>query len=95
MLALGTANDWTGRTSDFAGMGTVLLVLALGVATFVALRSRARAGGAAGGAAVAALCTLLTVEVLRLQPSPWWVVALSTYAALAAWDLRRTMRRGR
>ncbi|CAN5886703.1 hypothetical protein BH23ACT10_BH23ACT10_04120 [soil metagenome] len=95
VLALGTANDWIGRTSDFVGGGVVLLVLALAVATYLAARSRLAPGAAVVAAGAVGLCALLAVELRGLQPSAVWVALAAAYAGFAAWDLRRTVRRAR
>lgn len=95
ILALGTANDWIGRTTDFAGVGVVLLVLVMTAGTFLAARSRLTSGPAVTTAAAVGLAAVLTVELRGLQPSAWWVVAVSAYTAFAAWDLRRAVRRAR
>lgn len=95
MLALGTSNDWIGRTSDFVGTGTILLVATIASAAFLLLRSRAPTGAAVAGAALAALCTRATVELADLRPSSLWVLVVALSGAYAAWDLRRVLRRGR
>lgn len=95
VLALGTANDWIGRTSDFAGGGVVLLVIVLTVGTYLAARSRLAPGPAAATASAVGLCVLLVVELRGLQPSAWWVAVVAAYAGFAAWDLRRAVRRAR
>lgn len=95
VLALGTANDWIGRTSDFAGGGVVLLITVVTVGTYLAARSRLAAGGALVTASAVGLSTLLVVELRGLQPSAWWVAVVTAYAGFAAWDLRRAVRRAR
>ncbi|MBW3604771.1 MAG: hypothetical protein KY460_07645 [Actinobacteria bacterium] len=95
LLALGTANDWIGRTTDFAGIGVVVLVAATAAGGYLAARTRLGPGAAAATGAGAGLGMLLVVELFGLQPSAWWVLLISAYAVVAAWDLRRTVRRTR
>lgn len=95
LLALGTANDWIGRTDDFAGMGVVVMVLAVFAGGFVVARSPLGPGAAVAIGAGAGLGALLVVELFGLQPSAWWVLVVSVYAVVAVRDLRRTVRRAR
>lgn len=95
LLALGTANDWIGRTTDFAGMGVVALVVAVFAGGYLVARSRLGPGAAVATGASAGLGALFVVELFGLQPSAWWVLVVSVYAVVGVWDLRRTVRRAR
>lgn len=92
-LALGTANDWTGRTTDFVGMGVVVTVLAVAGAAFVLVHARWGTEPGVFAGVGAGMTTLAAAQVFAWQPSVWWIIGLTAFGAVARWDLRRAMRR--
>lgn len=92
LLALGTANDWTGRTTDFVGMGVVLTVVAVAAAAVVLVRARWGTEPAVFAGVGTGLATLAAAQAYAWQPSVWWVAGLTVFGAVARWDLRRAMR---